>query len=339
YYLEAKGTNEFIENLQQHLNITQKQASVYLDELSGFLKEVHSESPPLESKASFQVIPNPNITNYYVFGDSHITINYASNRLLQLIHPYLQHASVAHSLDTQVVFDLFGDGDFLYLFKNQSFIGSYETQHFHFLQGKFAMQLTTSIYNNEESDWMATFHASTICNDKEAIMVIGDSGSGKSTLSALLMAHGYDLLADDFTPMLAKNQHLYRFPAAISIKKGAFEMIERLFGDFKSQASQQSNSKPITVKYLPPAKPFRNSQKHFSCHKLVMVNYSSGIKSKLCACAPEKILQTFIPDSWISPNPEYSKLFLNWLKELTFYELTYSDNDFAITKFNELFEL
>jgi len=186
---------------------------------------------------------------------------------------------------------------------------------------------------------MATFHASTISNKEEAIMIIGGSGNGKSTLSAVLMAHGFDLLADDFTPMLAKNQHLYRFPAAISIKKGAFALIGGLFDGFDALESEVSTSKHTTVKYLPPSKPFKSSKKHFECRKLVMVKYTSDVKSELRECSPEKILQTFIPDSWISPKPEHSKQFLDWLKDLKLYELTYSDNDFAVAKFKELFEI
>jgi len=71
---------------------------------------------------------------------------------------------------------------------------------------------------------------------------------------------------------------------------------------------------------------------------LVMVKYEKEAPSELRECTSEKILQTFIPDSWISPQPEHSKQFLHWLSILKFYELTYSDNEFAITKFKELFE-
>ncbi len=338
-YFESKDKDDFLQELQMSSNISTKEAKAYYTELSVFLEDITTAPQAQEHTLPFNAIPNPNISKVYAFGDINIQINYASEKVLQLIHPYLHHALADSLVSTNAVFDIFNDDGLLYLFKNKSFIGSYETTNFHFLQGKFAMELVTSIYNNSESDWLATFHASTVCNDKEAIMIIGDSGNGKSTLSAVLMAHGFDLLADDFTPMLAENQHVYRFPAAISIKKGAFNVIETLFDDFRVIEPQISSSKHTVVKYLPPSTPFKSSHKHFECHKLVMVKYSSDAESQLRECPPEKFLQTFIPDSWISPQPNHSKQFLNWLKDLKFYELTYNYNDFAVAKFKELFDM
>lgn len=338
-YFDSKDAESFVNDLNKLFAVPKIKAETYFSEFTNFLNDITTKERTSKVPDTPTSIPSPNLSYYYSFGDSHIGINYASNRLLELIHPYLQHASVEVDTDVHTVFDIFSDNGLLYLFKNKKLIGSYEAANFHFLQGKFAMELVTSIYKNTESDWLATFHASTICNEQEAIMIIGDSGNGKSTLSALLMAHGFDLLADDFTPMLAQNQHLYRFPAAISIKKGAFPMVANLFDGFDKVETQISSSKHTTVKYLPASSPFKSSKKHFKCHKLVMVKYSAEIASELQECSPEKILQTFIPDSWISPQANHSKQFLNWLNDLKFYELTYSDNAFAVTKFKELFEI
>jgi len=338
-FIESQNKSFFVRHLKEQFDISARQANVYYNDLSRFLDDVKAEHAPFEAQIIPQSIPTTDISNCYAFGDAKVCINFSSETLLQLIHPYLKHASVQNRPEEDTVFDIFDAEELIYLFKNKSFIGSYETANFHFLQGKFAMELVCSIYHTRESDWLATFHASTVCNAKEAIMIIGDSGNGKSTLSAVLMANGFDLLADDFTPMRSENQHLYRFPAAISIKEGAFKMIETLYDGFESLDLQVSSSKHTKVKYLPPSSPFNRSQKHFACHKLVMVTYAEDAPSELRECTSEKILQTFIPDSWISPQSEHSKQFLDWLKGLQFYELTYSDNDFAITKFKELFEL
>ena len=337
-YFESKNKEAFINLLQKDFQIPINQAKDYFKDFSSFLSDLNAEPKSAETKPSIEAIPNPNISNYYAFGETCVLINYASETIKNLIHPYLQHTLIEDSNTIDSEFDIFSAKDHLYFFKNKELLGSYEVSNFHFLQGKVAMELVTSIYNNTESDWMATFHASTINNGNEAIMIIGESGNGKSTLSAILMAHGFDLLADDFTPMLAENQHLYRFPAAISIKKGAFQLIENLFEGFDKTALQTSTSKNTTVKYLPPSKPFLTSQKHFACHKLVMVKYDPKVLSELCECSSEKFLETFIPESWISPKPEHSKLFLTWLKDLKVYELNYSNNDFAVSKFKELFD-
>jgi hypothetical protein len=338
-YLDAKNENAFVESVQKSQSLSQNDAITYQNELGIFLETVNKKEQRNPNNQITVEIPPPKITKHYNFGDANFTVNYSSNALLQHLHPHLEHGSLDTIMDVNTVIDIFEAGNLLYLFNNKFFVGSYEIENFHFLQGKFSMELLTSIYNNTEADWMATFHASTVCNDKEAIMIIGDSGHGKSTLSAILMAHGWDLLADDFTPMLANNQQLYRFPAAISIKKGAFELMSSLFEDFKTLEPKMSSSKPISIKFLPPLQPFKTSQKNFECHKIVKVKYAADITSELKECTPEDILQTFIPDSWISPQPEHSKGFLNWLGRLKFYELSYSNNEVAITKFKELFEL
>ena len=96
------------------------------------------------------------------------------------------------------------------------------------------MELLCLLTHKKEHDWLGTFHASTIANNKEAIMLIGASGRGKSTLSALLMANGFNLIADDFTPVLAKTQTIYNYPSAISIKEGAFKTLESYFQNFNN---------------------------------------------------------------------------------------------------------
>ncbi|MGJ8592073.1 MAG: hypothetical protein ACSHXF_05975 [Aquaticitalea sp.] len=338
-YIESKNQNAFIERLQKDFDISEAKAQDYFIEFTSFLSDLTIETSGDQPLIIPNSIPKTNILKQYVFGDAKVGINFSDPHILKLLHPYLQHASVENLTTIDFVFDIFEQDDHLHLYKNTKHIGSFKASNFHLLQGKFSMELVTSIYGNTESDWLATFHASTVCNEKEAIMIIGDSGNGKSTLSAVLMANGFDLLADDFTPMLAENQHLYRFPAAISIKKGAFSMIESLYDGFDMADHHQSHSKPVTVKYLPPSKPFKTSQKHFECQKLVRVKYAKNATSELKVCDSETLLQTFIPDSWISPQPEHSKQFLLWLKSLTFYELTYSDNDFAVSKFKELFEI
>ena len=110
------------------------------------------------------------------------------------------------------------------------------------------MELICLISNTTEQDWLGTFHASTISNGKEAIMLIGDSGNGKSTLSTLLITNGFHLVADDLTPMLSENQHVYNFPAAVSIKQGAFDVLRPLIKNFDSYPSViLNNSKGIAL--------------------------------------------------------------------------------------------
>jgi len=167
-------------------------------------------------------------------------------------------------------------------------------------------------------------------------MLIGDSGNGKSTLSAILMADGFDLLSDDFTPLYLNDQELYRYPAAISIKKGAFHIMEHKIKTFKTLKTYFNGPKNINIKYLPPLKDFQNSKKNLPCRKIVYIKYLKDHKSSFHKVSEEKILKTLIPQAWISPKPEHAKQFLNWLSNVDFYELLYSENEFAIRSLRNL---
>ncbi len=335
----AKDKSDFVQRATEVVKIDESLADVYYDELNDFLDDISLKNNDVHTHTEPNIIPKPKIERHYCFGKCSFSINYSSERLMELIHPNLSHAHSNNLHEPKAVFDIFESDGLLHMFKNQHYIGSYETHKFHFLQGKFAMELLTTLYGNTESDWLATFHATTVSNGKEAIMLIGDSGNGKSTFSALLMASGLDLLADDLTPMLAEDGHLYRFPSAISIKEGAFDSIGEHFEGFAALETHQSQSKHIKVKYLPPTISFESTKRDFGCRKLVLVKYDKDTSGcEINPCEPEKALQILIPDSWISPKKEHSQTFLNWLGNLEFYELHYSDNEIAVKKMMRLFD-
>lgn len=336
-YLNYPTRKDFVSQLQNSLKISLEKAELYYNEITELLVssnqtnevDIYNPKPP--------VIPKSSIGEIYYFGETVIKINFGSERIKALIHPQWAHSSVNQTNAITIDFYIFNDKNYLYLFKDNLYIGHYPLTDYHLLQGQFALQILNELYQKEEADWIATFHASTVCNDKEAIMIIGDSGNGKSTLSAVLMANGFDVLADDFTPLSTKNKEVYRFPSGISIKEGAFSMLQPLFPDFDQFPLYRSTSKRVNIKYIPPIKSFEHARSHFPCRKIVYVKYDAEAKSELKEVASEQILQTLIPESWLSPLASNSKLFLEWLKDLKCFELTYSDNAIAVSEFKKLF--
>ena len=337
-FLNTDNKVDFIKTLFETTEIGNERCEELYLEISNFLEDANAQSDEDHYLHSLQEIPKANIERTYNFDGKLIRINFQSERIESLIHPQITHHLTHHTTSFDAEFDIFKTLDTLYLFKNKSFVGSYNTQSFHLLQGKFALELTNTIHNTQLNKWIATFHASTITNNSEAIMIIGDSGNGKSTLSALLMAHGFDLLADDFTP-LYEDMNLYRYPSAISIKKGAFSLLESKISDFNSLKIHTNGPKKVNLKYLPQNQNANSKTSHFPCNKIVYVKFDKTKQSELNPISVEKILKTLIPDSWISPNEVHALSFLNWLKQVQCYELRYSDNDFAMTKFKTLFNL
>jgi len=131
---------------------------------------------------------------------------------------------------------------------------------------------------------------------------------------------------------------LYRFPSGISVKEGAFSTLKPMFQDFEQFPIYTSTSKNVKLKYIPPMADFGKATSHFPCQKIVMVNYDANAKSEMKTIRIEKVLETLIPESWLSPLASNSKLFLDWLKEVSCYELTYSDNGIAVSQFKKLFD-
>lgn len=336
HFLNSSTFDQFENKLTRNNLISETSAKDLYDELSSFLKHTNKNNNT-QSKSFVEKleIPNTELKRFYNFGNQTIQLNFGSQTIEQLFHPQLAHCLIKNHRSTDVVFDIFKVGNSLFLYKNQEFIFSSTTRDYYVLQGRFALELTTVIHKKDSSKWLSTFHASTICNNNEAIMLIGDSGNGKSTLSALLMANGFDLLSDDFTPQY-NDLELYRYPAAISIKKGAFNIIENESKEFKTLETYFNGPKNINIKYLPPLKGFETSKKHLPCRKIIYVKYSKDYNSSFNKVSEEKILKTLIPDAWISPKPEYAKQFLHWLSDIEFFELKYSDNQYAVQSLNKL---
>ncbi|MCK8480531.1 hypothetical protein [Psychroserpens algicola] len=335
-FFSADDSLSYIKTLQDSLQLDVTESKAIYNDISTFIKEANQVSTPDEDLNLGLDIPLPSYTKTYIFGDKTITINFESDILKDLIHPQIAHHAVANQNEGDTVFDIFKTDDDLHLYKDKNLVGSYKTSMFHLLQGRFALELTNEIHHKSIDNWIATFHASTITNGNEAIMIIGDSGNGKSTLSAILMANAFDLLADDFTP-LHQDTNLYRYPAAVSIKKGAFETLSPIIKHFDTYEVITNGPKKVNLKYVPPISDFNQSKPSVKCNKVVYVKYDSESPSSLQETSLDNILNTLIPESWVSPEETHALQFINWLKTLQCYELNYSDNDFAISKFKALF--
>ena len=336
-YLLSKSKKDFLRQLQIIPDITFQKAEVYYKEITELLISSNLASNIDVNKREIPLIPDDGLDITYGFGNTSITIRFGSENVKDLIHPQWSHAELHRTSSISCHFHVFKVENSLYLLKDKIGIGHYPISEYHLLQGQFAVELINILYDQKESDWLATFHASTVCNENEAIMIIGDSGNGKSTLSAVLMASGIDVLSDDFTPLSGLNSEVYRFPSGISVKEGAFKVLAPLFPGFDQFPTHKSTSKRINIKYIAPIKSFETAINHFPCKKIVYVKYDELAKSELKEIDTIKILPTLIPESWLSPLSSNSKLFLEWLKDLQCFELHYSDNAYAISQFKKLF--
>ena len=332
-FLESNTKTEFFATISKDIDVSE--CTRISEMLINYLKDCNIPySPPVIPSIVLETSKR-NISKHYNFEGKTIQIYYNSELVLKTVHPALANYCIEFNNIAQTIFDIYLKDDELYLFKDEQLISRVSKHDYHLIQGKFIMQLLCSIHNKEESDWIGTFHGSTITDGNSSILFVGESGKGKSTLCALLAANGFYLLADDVSPMLSKNKHIYYNPSAISIKKGAFNLLQPIVKNFENLPIIKFNKTKGELKYIPCIKPEKD---HYPCKAIVLVNYKPKSETKLELISVKTILETLIPDSWLSPSLKHAQQFLDWLTEVEVYKLTYSDTESVSAKVSKLFK-
>ncbi|WP_104736305.1 phosphoenolpyruvate carboxykinase (ATP) [Hanstruepera ponticola] len=335
YFLDSSNRQEFTKRLTKSLFISEETSYSVYEDLKQLLLQCNSlPNEALKSEIPLETFQFTETVTYQI-KNKLLEVCFSNDLIKQLIHPQFKHLEHKTTQKADFTFHVASKDNLLYLFTNRIHCEPFKKSDTHLLQGKFAMELLCLITNRHEDDWLGTFHASTISNDKEAVMLLGESGKGKSTLSAILMHNGFNLIADDFTPVLAKTQSIYAYPSAISIKEGSFKVIENYIDDFNDIKAIKNHTTKGKIKYITPLN--KLGLNNIPCYKMVLVNYQKDVPTTIEKAPIESVLETLIPDSWLSPKTENAKLFLNWLEKITFYKLTYSNNNEVIDIFkNEL---
>ena len=326
------SSKDFLTLITESLNVDVSIAKKINKDIS----ELLLESEELELKQNIKLsdpIKPCQLINYYSFNNTIIKVGFDSEETKSLIHQKYRHLAINHVNSYDVEYAIFNSGDTLFIYKNNQILGSWDSTQLHEFQGKFSMELICSFYNKTEHDWMGVFHASTISKNNRSIMFTGDSGNGKSTLVSILMANGYNVIADDFSPVLRTDFKTYCFPSAISIKEKSFNLIEQLYPDFINYNEYYINELKGNVKYLPPI----SKETSANCTNVIWVKYTEGIESSMKKVSIQDALKKILPDAWISNKEVNAKAFLKWIEKTAFYELNYSDNNKLIDIINSYF--
>jgi hypothetical protein len=295
---------------------------------------IASNTDPSETPEKLIPGKNSYSARYYKVFDKIFFIEYDSPDAESVVHPKFAHLEIPEKAQSAHHFRIGDTGSFYHLRVDGKEKGTWKKKERHLLAGKVSMEILQKTYRKEEKEWMGVFHAAGISDGKRCMMFLGNSGIGKSVLSALLMATGYEVLSDDFLPVMSKEALVCRFPAAISIKKEAYELLEP---EFPEMIHSEEHTNPVlhkTFRYLPLA-----SQKPLCvpCKGLIFMQYRKHSGFVFEEIPKQEAIKKLIPDSWISPEPDNAKHFLHWVASLPCYNLIYSDTEKMIHSLDNLF--
>lgn len=275
-------------------------------------------------------------TKYYKINNEVYKVEFNSEYELYLVHPKFAHLETTISDKIHTTFTVFLNNSFIFFYVDNNFIGAWNKKEVHYFQGKFSMELIQKIHQKKENEWMGVFHASAVSNGKKTILFLGDSGNGKSTSLALLQANGYTCLADDFVPIDIEKNEVFSFPASISIKKNSLKTLLPFYPELENSAEYHFKRLNKIVRYLEPKN--SNFLAHLPCKDLVFIKYEKDSDISFSKISKIEAFQQLVPDSWLSPIKENSKLFLDWFSNLNCYQITYSDNKKMINTVSKIFE-
>lgn len=277
------------------------------------------------------------VVKFYKIGNLVVKASYKTEALAFLIHPKFDYLSVVET-NFNSEFEVSLQDENIVLSVDNETVGTWSKNEVEYFQGKFSMFLIEKLYGKPESEWMGVFHASALSDGEKSILFMGDSGNGKSTLAALLMAKGLRLLADDFVPVLAANQQVYCFPAAVSIKENAVSALLPFYPKLDKTEQYHFVNLNKKVHYLAPPATQKTLLKHQSCKAFVFVKYQKNSALKFEKIASEIAFQHLIPDAWLSPEIENAQLFLDWFAQMPCYQLSYSDTELMYQTVLKLFK-
>ena len=281
-----------------------------------------------------ETIPaNFHAEKYYQVHQRMICIQYESDYHELKIHPTFAHLEIECPLNIHHYYTLFNQQERLVFVKDGQLIGSWPQSEAHVFEGKVSMELVMDCYQKQESDWMGVFHASAVSNGKETLLFLGDSGNGKSTSLALLNAHGFNCMADDFVPVDI-HQKVHTYPAGISIKKKSIPTLLPFYPELEETAEYHFTKLNKTVRFIAPST--LNYSQQLNCKALVFINYNPTVPLELRPMSKIDAFQQLVPDAWISPLEKNANVFLKWFDALPCYSLTYADNDKMIATVTQL---
>ncbi len=350
YVVLEKKAAEIVEQLHQNIpieaiaNSLAKEFDLSLSEALDFVQNLEkniilpnqNNATDVVSKIDRVIVPSYfELSKLYKIGTLIFKIDYLSEFELSLVHPKFAHLEIFSEEKIDHHYQVFTANKHTFLYVDNTLIDRWLYEDIHYFQGKLSMQIVQHVHQKPEKDWLGVFHASAVSDGRNGMLFLGDSGNGKSTSLALLQAHNFHCIADDFVPVSAMTQDIYAFPAAISIKKNSLDVLLPFYPELNTSAEYNFTRLKKVVRFLPPHN--ENSITEVPCKGFVFIKYDKEVDFELTDIPSIKAFEKLVPDSWLSPISDNVNAFLQWFATIPCYKVTYSNNDKMISEVSKLF--
>lgn len=329
-----KSLEEVAKWCAQNYKLSLKEAQQTVYEINALvLEQMKTDDTPEKQEVSFNLSDSFYSSKIYRFNTVLFQLFYGDTHLETMLHPLFAHLETQQTDINMQSIKLHFQQETYVLEVNGKQIGNWTKQEGHIFKGQVFMAMLNAAYNKKEKDWLGVLHASAIGNDKSSILFLGDSGSGKSTASAIALASGLSLIADDFVPIDTEGRVL-AFPAAISVKKQALKFLFQRFPELLKAKEYELKAMNKTVRYLAPQITDNNQSRLVKA--LVFIQYSPEIDFDLQPLDKHQAFQSLVVDSWLSPEEENALFFMDWIADLPSYRLHYSNNQKMVDAVHKL---
>jgi hypothetical protein len=320
-----KSLEEVIKWCAQEYRLPLKEARKTVYEIHKLTEgQMKSFDQPKDQAINFNLSDSFFSSKTYRFNTVLFQLFYGDAHLETMIHPLFAHLETQQADINRQSIKLYFQQETYILEVNGKQIGNWTKQEDHIFKGQVFMAMLNAAYNKKEKDWLGVLHASAVGNNENSILFLGDSGNGKSTASAIALASGLSLIADDFVPIDTRGRVL-AFPAAISVKKQALEFLSKRFPELLKAKEYELKAMNKTVRYLAPKA--LGSSLTRNVKALIFITFTKEVDFELKPLDKQIAFQHLVLDSWLSPEEENARFFMDWIAELPAYQLRYSNND------------
>jgi len=326
----------------QRYSTTPQESITFVDEIRSQVMKMNLPASHTIKEEQFSDIPDnytytPYSVHHYRLGERVITFSYETKLLELYLHPLISHLETSANNIETLLFELFIHDNRI-VFRYDSVVkGVWTNDETHLVKGMIFMFLINVLHNKTDDDWLMTVHASALTNGRKTILFSAAPGNGKTTIAALLQNQGFRLISDDFVPIDRENFCAYPFPIAMSVKEGAMDLLASIYPTLE-QKSLNYITPEKSVRYLAPNDYPGSTKEIYPVTEFIFIHYDKTADFIWEKLDPLTAMKYLLEEAWVAPVEGNAKLLFDRISQISFYELTYSNNQKAIDAITHLFD-